>query len=274
MKQILDENSSHQFEVMIDFKRAAAERQDIDLKSYDVLMKNIFESLGDRVKYVSYFEAHNNRDEFIYSDKIFLQSRKIVCDSLLRFSNFETLNEKFVVINTKVVNSSLNYNSAFDNKDYARMKGFSCIDKWESVKSSLTKELNDRNIKVVVIGERKISDCVEYEFHKNVIGSIEIFDYLKSNILNLRDESYASSADSYRVDLFKKTCGFLQNSVANIHVGNGGGIHLYSQFRNCIQLGEPDRMLESVARENVMTRPFHTLDVQRFLDKIIERVES
>ena len=89
-----------------------------------------------------------------------------------------------------------------------------------------------------------------------------------NNLNNIVDETYNDSKDGYYLDNWKKTCYYLTHSKLNIFIGNGGGIHLYSNFENTVQFGVTDRLLEWILPENMETKLYSSIDCNDFINKI------
>jgi hypothetical protein len=177
------------------------------------------------------------------------------------------LPENYLCINTKIVNSSTEFNTTFDEK-------YNFIKKFNFLKTDLYKLLNNSNIKIILLGERNIPDCHEYNYHRDKFGNYILYNDFKNNLNNIIDETYDNSKDGYNLDNWKKTCYYLSNSKFNIYIGNGGGIHLYSHFNNCIQFGVSDRLLNYLPKENIETNYINIIDSEDFLINIKNNIKN
>jgi len=171
------------------------------------------------------------------------------------------LDKKYICINTKIVNSSFYFNN---NKDF----DYNFINKYLIIKEKLFNILNNSDYQIILLGEKNIPDCNEYNYHRDNFGNYIMYNDFITNLKNYKDETYNDSKDGYDLDNWKKTCYYLTHSQFNIFIGNGGGIHLYSCFNNCIQLGVTDRLLYWITKENIETNFFNTINYELFLDKI------
>jgi hypothetical protein len=171
------------------------------------------------------------------------------------------ISKPFICVNTKIVNSSIEFNSS-KNPDY------NFIDKYNNIKDDFFKILNDSNLNVVILGEKNIPDCNEYNFHRDNFGNFIMYDDFKKNIKNLIDETYEDSKDGYDLYNWKKTCYYLTHSKMNIFIGNGGGVHLYSNFKNTLQFGVKDRLLSWVNEDLIETGFMSVNNNNEFLNTI------
>jgi hypothetical protein len=241
------------------------------IKKYNFLLEKIFSNI-ENVFFKNNLEYLNpqNTLNLDYLSILNLNECKIFknnFDNLISDVNF-SLNGKFIVINTKIVNSSINFNSRKENK-------YNCIKHFLNFKDEFYSLLNNTGLKVIIIGERKISDCYEYNLHTNEWGNYVMYDDHLNFLKNYQDETYTDSRESYNYELFLKTCFYLKNSLCNIHIGNGGGIHLYSQFDNMVQFGEFDRLLELIPKENIETNPIgNCLNKKDFFTTIKNKIYS
>lgn len=141
-------------------------------------------------------------------------------------------------------------------------------DVWHAAKARLYALLNAYDIDVLLLGERTPSKCSEYDLHS-------VYTMYPEHVANLQrivDKTYEDSKDGLAT--FGETCAYLDNSVANLFIGNGGGMHLYGAFPNTIQLGELDRLLYDVPEERRDTHPVSTSDVEMFLTTVERYVSA
>lgn len=256
----------------INIKELKQNRNDVCgnyLNNYFLLVNEIFSSLknvkitnNDINKHAEYSNIPYNKD---WIDKILNKKwENVVIKNNNHFTKYNcnsNIANNYICINTKIVNSSEKFNKS-KNPNYDFIK------KYNLIKEKLFEVINNLNYKVVVLGERYIPDCNEYNFHKNNYGNYLMYDDLKKNICKLVDETYEDSKDGYEIFNWKKTCYYLTHSKFNIYIGNGGGIHLYSLFSNCVQLGVSDRLLSWIPKENIETNYFDTIDTDIFINKI------
>jgi len=261
-----------------DYKALFQNRNDIDeyyLEKYHHLLDMIF----SKVENVNLIKSNKiiNKDDLEsgvdFASLLSYDLIKIYNNNFIEYSeeyasqNHIENNKKFIVINTKIVNCSSLYWKYKSTKNNAADE-IDCILHWNKFKNKMYEILNSCDIEIVLIGERNIPDCNEYNFHRDNIGNYVMYNDHISNLKKFRDETYYDSKDSYDFELFKKTCYYLNNSIMNIYVGNGGGVHLYSQFKNLYQFGEFDRLLEYLPSQNILTNPQRTLNPDNFLEMI------
>lgn len=139
---------------------------------------------------------------------------------------------------------------------------------FHAVQDRLYHLLNAYDIDVVLLGERRPSDCAEYKLH-------DIYTMYSDHLANLHrviDKTYEDSKDGLAT--LGDTCAYLNHSAANLFIGNGGGLHLYCAFPNTVQLGEFDRLLCDVPPERMDTHPVSTSDVELFLTTVERYVSA
>ena len=266
---ILSKNKDIKFNISLDMETLKKNRNDINeyyLEKYKILIKEILKinnvtiDFYENYSYIDWVGGANipyikNEEVKISKDNIFTQYKNEDID----------ISKPYICINTKIVNSSKYFNG---NKD----ENYNFIKKYNTIKMDLFKILNNCNYNIVLLGEKNIPDCKEYNFHRDNFGNYIMYNDFK-NLNNIVDETYDKSTDGYDLNNWKKTCYYLTHSKFNIFIGNGGGIHLYSCFQNCIQLGVTDRLLEWIPKDNIETNFFNTIYTKDFLIHINAAVQ-
>ena len=269
-KSLVSLNKNVRINITIDYDTFLKNRNDVCtqyLKMYNSLVREIFCELQDNITfYDNYTNSNINFQLWNYSADDLLIEKNFVCIHANNFFKKYTIenikvNYNYICINTKIVNSSQYYNNSFDKK-------YNFIEKYKSIKNALFSIINNSGISVILLGERNIPECNEYRPHNEIYGTYIMVDDFKKNINNLCDETYNDSKDSYNIDLFKKSCYYLTHSKMNIFIGNGGGIHLYSNFLNTIQLGVKDRLLDWIDPINFETNMISAVDTDMFIDTV------
>jgi hypothetical protein len=263
LKSILN-NYSSKINIELDIENLKKNRDDIDekyLEKYLILAREILNienvniTLNKNYKYVDFITSFC---EILDTDKIYIKKNNYFTQ--YKLYNINIL-KPYICINTKIVNSSKYFNH---NKNST----YNFIEKYNIIKNELFNVFNNLNYNIVILGERKIPNCNEYNFHLDNFGNYIMYNDFINNLNNIIDESYDDSKDGYDLDNWKKTCYYLKNSNLNIYIGNGGGIHLYSNFENTIHFGVKDRLLEWIKPENMETNLYSTIDSEDFINKI------
>lgn len=265
---ILSKNNDLIFNISINMDKLKEDRNDIDEFYLDKFKILVNEILKINNVYIHFNENYNLTDWATNGNCPYIKNEEI---SILKdniFTKYKIKNidisKPYICINTKITNSSRFFNS---NKN----EEYNFIYKYHLCKNNLFKILNNSNYNIVLLGEKNISDCKEYNFHKDNFINYIMYNDFKNNLNNIIDETYDNSADSYDINSWKKTCYYLTHSKFNVFIGNGGGIHLYSCFKNCIQLGVTDKLLTWIPKDNIETDFFNTIDVKTFLNKIYNK---
>ena len=248
----------------IDLDQLSKNRNDIDenyLEKYLILLKEILNIKNVNLtlnKNYEYIDLFSNYYPILDINKIFIRKNNYFTKYQINNIN---ISKSYICINTKIVNSSKYY---IDTKD----SNYNFIEKYKIIKEDLYKILNNNNYNIILLGEKNIPNCNEYNYHSDNFGNYIMYDDFINNLNNVIDETYNDSKDGYDLDNWKKTCYYLAHSKLNIFIGNGGGIHLYSNFENTIQLGVKDRLLEWIIPENLETNLYSTIDCKNFINKI------
>jgi len=263
LKSMLNNNIS-KINIDLDIESLKKNRNDIDeqyFSKYLILAKEILNieniniTLYENYKYVDWI---THSCEILDTNKIYIKKNNY-------FTQYKLYNiniiKPYICINTKIVNSSKYFNNDYNPK-------YNFIEKYHIIKNDLFNILNKLNYNIIILGEKKIPNCNEYNFHMNNFGNYIMYNDFINNLNNIFDETYNDSKDGYDLDNWKKTCYYLNNSNLNIYIGNGGGIHLYSNFQNTIQFGVTDRLLEWIKPENMETNLYSTIDSEDFINKI------
>lgn len=262
IKSILNKYNK-QINIDLDIDQLKINRNDIDEKyflKYLILAKEILNienvniTLNKKYQYVDWItnfcEILENKEIYILKNNYFT-----------KYNININIQEPYICINTKIVNSSKYFNSD-------KNPTYNFIEKYNIIKNELFNILNNSNYNIVLLGEKNIPDCNEYNFHTNNFGNYIMYNDFINNLNNIIDETYNDSKDGYDLDNWKKTCYYLTHSKLNIYIGNGGGIHLYSNFENTVQFGVTDRLLEWILPKNMETKLYSTIDCNDFIKKI------
>lgn len=156
--------------------------------------------------------------------------------------------KNYVVINTKVV-------TGLD---------IGIHEKWNyEVKEALFKMLDESDYDIFLIGEKQYTDCEEYRMH----STFSIYnDIMNANLKNIKDFTIQDTIQLYQKETIYRNFKILTNSNFNIHIGDGGGLKIFSYFNDAVMLsGNQLRML------NYYTNTFNTVqtfDSAHFLDSV------
>jgi hypothetical protein len=263
IKSILLINNNKQINIELDVDTLKINRNDIDEKYFEkylILAKEILNienvniTLNKKYQYVDWI---TNFCEILETNKIYILKNNY----FTKYNININIQKPYICINTKIVNSSKYFNND-------KNPTYNFIEKYNIIKNELFYILNNSQYNIVLLGERNIPNCNEYNFHMNNFGNYIMYNDFINNLNNIIDETYNDTKDGYDLDNWKKTCYYLTHSKLNIYIGNGGGIHLYSNFENTVQFGVTDRLLEWILPENMETKLYSTIDCNDFINKI------
>lgn len=226
---------------------------DDNIRQYETFLQHLFAPLNCRVESClspTYTKAQYMSYEMIHPGP---ETRITPLRSLVDPS-VELPSTPYLVLNTKFVPTAF-------LEDDQRMT----IEALKAVKTTLYSVLNEIGIPVVLLGERAFDVCNEYMLHDIQM----LYEDHKANLHKVIDKTYETSKGG--IECLGETCAYLNSSVANLFLGNGGGIHLYASFPNTIQLGVFDRLLEKLPATAIETNPFHTLDSNVFLKQVVDK---
>ena len=261
---ILENNSNLIINIDINIQKLKNGRNDINdfyYESYLVLVKEILNIKNVNLtldKNYEYTDWITDGCQILDSNKIYIRKNNYFTKYLLNNIN---ISKPYICINTKIVNSSKYFNNNYN-------PNYNFIEKYNIIKNVLFNILNKTDYNIVLLGEKNIPDCNDYNLHRDNFGNYIMYNDFINNLNNTIDETYNDSKDGYILDNWKKTCYYLTHSKFNIFIGNGGGIHLYSCFNNCIQFGVTDRLLEWIPEKNIETNFYNTIDIDNFLNNI------
>lgn len=256
------------YHYQIDLTSLKNSRNDIDgvyLNDYFNLFKEIFFDFSSNVLLDTHGEQ-NSMIDWVTKSCPFKNIKIKKNNYFTKYYLNLDISKPYICINTKIVNSSKYFVPGHMDDNY------NFISKYNSIKTELFKILNNKNYNIILLGERSIPNCNEYNFHSNHIGNYIMYDDFKNNLNNIIDATYDDSKDGFKIENWKKTCYYLTHSKFNIYIGNGGGIHLYTCFENTIQLGVPDRLIKWIEPENIETNYYNTINCNMFLTKIKKKI--
>ena len=101
---------------------------------------------------------------------------------------------------------------------------------YQEFKNDLIYKLNNINIKIIILGEREISDCKEYKIHE----TYTIYNDLVNNLKNYVDLTINNNSNNNDLIPLLNTFNIYNKSKLNIFIGNGGVSELVSFFSNNI----------------------------------------
>jgi hypothetical protein len=151
------------------------------------------------------------------------QNRRIVDESI------ETLlPQKYITISSKCLNVSRS--------------------EYENSKMTIFEILNESKIPVVILGEREVKSCKEYEIHQ----TYSIYEDLFNNLENKIDLTIASSENNNDLYPLKKTFKILSDSSLNIFISTAGvkRVVVYSSSNNVLGLVTTDFISFSTGVKN------------------------
>lgn len=161
---------------------------------------------------------------------------KLVCDySYFLFD--------YITISTKILNIEYNLYKKF--------------------KEELFSKLNKINYKIIILGERKITDCKEYLIHT----TYTIYDDIIENLNNYEDLTISDNNDNNDLEPLLKTLNILNKSKLNIYMSNGGISELLSYssknilgLTNKINILDKNNYLEDISNIKIFDNHIDFLD--------------
>lgn len=89
---------------------------------------------------------------------------------------------------------------------------------YEKYKRLLFNNLNNIGYKVIILGERKITDCNEHNIHE----VYSIYNDLIGSLTNYIDNTICDDSNNNSLDNFIRSSTIFNKSKLNIYIGNGG----------------------------------------------------
>lgn len=176
--------------------------------------------------------------------------------------NIEIEYNNYIIINTKVSQIFFNDNELFDL--------------WNNkLKSELCDIINKSNLKIILIGEKNMSNCLEYNIHRYFM----IYNDLKNNISNNKiiDITDNNTIDLYEIDKIIKNMNIIKKAKFNISIGFSGCTILYTLLNNSLifshRLNFFDNYLSNT-NYNEIYQNYFTINSDNFLNKLKEEVKK
>jgi len=195
--------------VSIDYSVFKSYRCDNDIlyNNYIILLKklNEYESIIIEDKYN---DSYKNMCVTALSKNYKIPIKYKIFDKLL--NNNLNLNYDYITISTKIIGINNNL--------------------YQQFKNILINKLNNINIKIIILGEREISDCVEYKIHE----TYTIYNDLINNLKNYEDLTIKDNTNNNDLIPLLNTFNIYNKSKLNIFIGNGGVSYIIPYFSNNI----------------------------------------
>lgn len=147
------------------------------------------------------------------------------------------LKEKYITINTKITDVLHN--------------------DLDSLMPHLLYLLQMSRYTIVLLGERSMSPCVEYNIHKGYYSCI--YNKLIEANLNHIDMTYDETYNGYSIDAIKKTLNICKYSECNIVLNSGGALALSES------VGTTYVITSNIG--SIITRPYKTTNIYHIKDK-------
>lgn len=182
---------------------------------------NIISQFPNDVEFREFMSPVSIEERFNISETY--QNRRIVDESI------ETLlPQKYITISSKCLNVSRS--------------------EYENSKMTIFEILNESKIPVVILGEREVKSCKEYEIHQ----TYSIYEDLFNNLENKIDLTIASSENNNDLYPLKKTFKILSDSSLNIFISTAGvkRVVVYSSSNNVLGLVTTDFISFSTGVKN------------------------
>ena len=101
---------------------------------------------------------------------------------------------------------------------------------FERYKNILFNKLNNINCKIIILGEKEVTKCIEYDIHE----TYSFYNDLINNLNNYIDMSIDNNTLNAELDPLLKTFKIYNKSKLNIFISNGGVSELMGYFTNNI----------------------------------------
>ena len=197
-EQLIKNNLVNKIFVSINYKLLKSLRNDSNIDYY----KN----------YIIYFKHINTYDRIIIEDNYNDSYKSITPTSL---SNMFKIPIKFKIYDKLIYKKSI---YTFDYITIStKILGID-YELYQKYKNILFDKLNTIGCKVILLGERNISNCNEYQIHK----TYTIYDDLIKNINNYIDNTINNNNNNNDLKSFMKSATILNKSKLNIYISNGG----------------------------------------------------
>lgn len=161
--------------------------------------------------------------------------------------------ENYVVMNTKCI-----------TVEDTGLKQF-----WEAMKRPLFDLFNTYDVKVRIIGEKAPSACREYDMH----GTFSIYEDIVNGGINLlEDWTYSDTISLYDPQSIKNNIETLRKSAFNLHIGEGGGLVVYTHCNNLVAFTK-----KRVPMLQYFDSPYfrlNTLDIDTFLQIVKDKLNA
>jgi hypothetical protein len=167
----------------------------------------------------------------------------------------EIIYKNYIVINTKVSQQNFNNNEL--------------LELWNTeLKYKLFNFLNSTNLKIILTGEKNMSNCLEYDIHRYFM----IYDDIINNINSEKiiDLTSNNTEDLYEYDKIIKNLNILKQSLFNISIGYGGQAIIYSLLNNTIVFCKNDAFIFylDLTNCNEVYDNYWTHNVDNFINKL------
>jgi len=161
--------------------------------------------------------------------------------------------ENYVVMNTKCITVS----------DHG-LKQY-----WDAMKAPLFNLFNSYNTRVLIIGEKAPSACIEYDMH----GTFPIYEDIVNGGINLlEDKTDSDTISLYDSASIRNNIETLRRSAFNIHIGEGGGLVVYSHCNNLVAFTNKQWPMQSLISSPYFR--FNTLDIDTFLQIVKDKLDA
>ena len=162
--------------------------------------------------YLIFLNYINSYDKIII-ENVYNPSYKLM--DVCSLSNNFNICVKFKIYD-KLIND--NFNFPFDYVTISTKIINISNELYKKYKELLFNKLNNIGYKVIILGEREITSCNEYNIHK----VYSIYNDLIGSLTNYIDNTICDSNDNNNLDNFIRSCTIFNKSKLNIYIGNGG----------------------------------------------------
>lgn len=182
--------------------------------SYKLLQH--YRNVADRKMYDNYLVIWNHINE--HKEKLIIENDEKDEYSTLTpqdLGNQYNLLVKYTIFNHIIPNTN-NFNFNYVTISAKVMN----VDKsiFNKIKYELFNRLNKFKIKVLILGERTVAPCTEYEIHK----TFSMYDELIHNLNNYEDMTIDNNESNNELEPLLKSIEILNKSKLNIFISNGG----------------------------------------------------
>ena len=247
-EQLINNNIFDKIFVSIDYNILKHFREDSNLDYF----KN----------YIKFIKHINQYDRIVIEDHYNNLYKSI---DLVSLSNMFNIPVKFKIYTSLINNQPV---CSFDYVTISTKLLNIKYELYQQHKNRLFSELNNIGYKVLLLGERTITNCNEYKIH-NVYS---IYDDLIKNLNNYQDFTIHNNNNNNELEPFLKSATILNKSKLNIYMTNGGISEILGYVSTNI-LGLTDDKLNLLDKNNYINYDNSNIKVFNNFEDFLENLK-